>query len=90
MPIPITLIVGLTECRKCRECEAMLGRLQERYPGQLVVCTVPADDPRAEQYGVVMPPMVIVDDFVVSAGRVPPESALERLLGSRLVKEADA
>ena len=83
----ITLVVALKECPKCRKCEAMIARLQERYPGRIEFKRVPADSPDAEQFGVVMPPMLLVEDFLLSAGSVPRESGLIALVAEQIGEE---
>jgi hypothetical protein len=65
----------------------MIGRLQQAHPGGIDFRKVPADAPEAADYGVVMPPMVIVDDFIACAGKVPIESAFARLVAGQLAEK---
>ncbi|PIZ37493.1 MAG: hypothetical protein COY42_24110 [Armatimonadetes bacterium CG_4_10_14_0_8_um_filter_66_14] len=85
--VTITLITALHECPKCAKCEAMIGRLMEVHPGGIEFRKVPADAPEAADYGVVMPPMVIVDDFIACAGKVPLEGAFAKLVANQLAGE---
>lgn len=82
--LTITLITALRECDKCRRCEAMVQRLQSQWPGRIVLRKVKADAPEAEQYGVIMPPMLVVGKFIAAAGRVPREDGLTRLVAAEL------
>jgi len=82
--VRIKLITATHECPKCAKCETIIGRLMERYPGKIEFRKFPADTPEAEEYGVVMPPMVIVDEFIACAGNVPREGALENLVAAQL------
>lgn len=87
-PVEVVLVAALKECPKCLACEEMIGRLQAQHPGAIVLRKVRADDPEAESYGVVMPPMLIVGDFIACAGKVPIESALDKLITNELEKTA--
>ena len=82
--VTIILVSALKPCKKCQDCEAMIKRLQEQFPGQIEYRKIRADDPEAEDYGVVMPPMMILDDFLVSAGNVPIESGLKQIIEEQL------
>lgn len=86
--VTITLVSALRECNKCNACEAMIRRLQERFPGRIVFHKVRADDPEAAEYGVLMPPMLILDGFLLSAGNVPIESGLVTLVAEQLGEES--
>ena len=62
----------------------MVARLQERYPGRIEFRQYPADAPEAEEFGVIMPPMMLLEDFIVTAGKVPIESGLTKLIAKQL------
>jgi hypothetical protein len=78
------MVAAPRKCKKCEACTAMIDRLQAQFPGRIVFRVIPAADPEAEDYGVVMPPMLILDDFLVSAGNVPVESGLVQLITQQL------
>jgi len=82
--VDIVLVVATRECNKCRACEAMVRRLLEKHPGELCFRKVRDDAPEADEFGVVMPPMLVVSGVLVTAGRVPDERGLaavvERML----------
>jgi hypothetical protein len=82
--LTLTMISALKPCKKCDACREMVARLQARFPGRIEYCEFRADAPEAAQYGVIMPPMLIMDDFIVASGNVPVESGLTRLLASQL------
>lgn len=88
--ITIVLIAAPQKCAKCRQCEALLARLQERFPGQLSCRQLSALEEEARAFGVVLPPMLIVDDLIVSAGRVPDEEALVQLIEAKLSADQSA
>lgn len=83
----ITLITAPRECDRCRRCEEMVQRLQARWPGRIVLRKVKADAAEAEQYGVVMPPMLIVGNFLAAAGKVPREDALARIVAMEVEQD---
>ena len=78
------MIVAPRKCKKCEACEAMIGRLEEQHPGRIEFRRVPADSPEASAFGVVMPPMLIVDDFIAGAGNVPREDGLAKIVARQL------
>ena len=79
---------GRSNKLQLKACEAMVARFQERYPGQINYRKVPADAPEAADFGVVMPPMLLLDDMILCAGKVPVESGLAQLLANELRDEA--
>jgi hypothetical protein len=82
--LAITLISAPRPCPKCAQCRAMIARLQARHPGRLAFREIAADAPEAEDFGVVMPPMLILGDVILAAGRVPREDRLSALIADRL------
>jgi len=82
--VDIVLVVATRECNKCRACEAMVGRLLGKHPGELSFRKVRDDAPEADEFGVVMPPMLVVNGVLVTAGKIPDERGLgamvERML----------
>ena len=83
-PLTVTLIGAPRRCAKCEACEALLARLAERFPGRLEVRKYTTDDPAAEAYGVILPPVVVVADFLVALGTVPDEERLAQLIQKKL------
>jgi len=83
-PVVVTLLVAPRDCPKCTQCRALLSRLSERFGDRLACRILSLEDPEAEQFGVALPPMLLVGDFIAAAGRVPDETALVRLITRRL------
>jgi hypothetical protein len=86
-PLPnlvITLIVAPSRCAKCEACKGLITRLQERFPDRLDCRELSTDDEAAAAFGVVLPPVLIVGDFVAALGNVPQEEALTRLVAGKL------
>lgn len=86
----ITLINALHPCPKCAACREMVGRFQERFPGRIVFRQIEADSPQAADFGVIMPPMVLLEDFLVAAGKVPLEGGFEKLIARQLGEDRTA
>ena len=84
----ISIVVSPTKCKKCDACRAMADEMAAKYPGQLAVNVIPANSPEADEFGVVLPPTVIVGDFIVAAGKVPVESGLAKLVAKELGEES--
>ena len=84
MPVTIDIVVSPTKCKKCDECRAMAEDMAQRYPGQVQVNIIPANTPEADRYGVVLPPTVVVGDFIVAAGNVPRQKAFESIVKSEM------
>lgn len=78
--IRIVLIVAPTDCPKCRACREICADLAAAHPGQVKVEVLSCEAPEAARYGVVLPPTMVVDDFIVAAGRVPRRAAVARLV----------
>lgn len=83
------MVAAPRECPKCRKTEEVVRRLEAKHPGSIAFRKVSTDSPEAEQIGVVMPPMLLVDGILVSAGRVPDEAGLDRLIAVRLAKRPE-
>lgn len=83
-PVTITLVYGVEElgsvleCMRCISAERNARRVALRYPGQVRVQKVDLLDPRAARFGAVLPPMVAVNDEVISAGKGIAEEPLAR------------
>ena len=86
--VTLTLIEAPRGCRKCEACLAMIQRLQERWPGRVELKTIMADAPEAADYGLIMPPMLLLGDFIVATGKVPLESGLVKLVARELGEES--
>jgi hypothetical protein len=82
--LTINIVVSPTKCKKCDACRAMADEMAAKYPGRLVVNIIPANSPEADEYGVVLPPTVIVGDFIAAAGSVPRAGAFEAIIRDEL------
>jgi len=87
-PLALTLIVAPRGCPKCTKCRELLAQMQERFPDQLDCRVHSADDPAADQFGVVLPPLLMVGNFVAAMGSVPDADKLAQLIERKLASPA--
>lgn len=87
-PLPITLLVAPRQCSKCDRCRALLAQMQARFPDQLDCRIHSTDDPAADQFGVILPPVLMVGTFVAAMGSVPDEDKLAQLIARKLAAPA--
>lgn len=71
-------------CVKCKQAEQEARRAAAKFPGQVSVEKLSALSPEGAQFGFVLTPALVVNDRVVSQGRVPQESELERIFRQEL------
>lgn len=71
-------------CAKCKQAEAEAKKAADKFPGEVSVAKYSAFLPEAIQLGLIMTPAVVINGKVISQGRVPKESELERIFRSEL------
>jgi hypothetical protein len=71
-------------CTKCKQAEQEAKKAAAKFPRQVTVEKLWALSPEGVQFGFVMTPAVVVDGKVISQGRVPQESELERIFRQKL------
>ena len=71
-------------CVKCKQAEQEANKAAGRFPGRVRVEKLWALSPEGVGFGFVMTPAVVVNGKVISQGRVPQESELERIFRSEL------
>ncbi|MHB8997735.1 MAG: thioredoxin family protein [Armatimonadota bacterium] len=86
--VKITLIVTPKKCPKCHQCENLVARLLEEFPGQIEYVQLDTAAEEVQQFGMVLPPMLLIDDFIAAAGKVPIYEALVKLVTAKLAKDA--
>jgi hypothetical protein len=85
--VRILLVSAPKGCKKCAACEAMIERIRSKHGAALEFEKITSEDPEAAELGVVMPPMVLVDDLLIAAGKVPREDKLDAMVNKRLSGE---
>lgn len=82
--VKVTLIGAPRKCAKCVACEELVARLQERFPGSIDFHQYTTDDAEAAEFGVVMPPFLVVGNLIVAMGAVPEEDKVAQLIEKQL------
>jgi thiol-disulfide isomerase/thioredoxin len=74
-------IIGTTPpCVKCKRVEQEAQKAAQKFAGQVRVLKLDALSAEAQQYGLVVTPMVVINDQVVSSGKVLNAEQIEREL----------
>lgn len=63
-------------CANCKRAEREARKAAGKFPGQVEVVHLDALGPEAQQYGLMVTPVVVVGEEVVSTGRVVPAPKL--------------
>jgi hypothetical protein len=71
-------------CANCKRAEREALKAAKEFPGQVEVVHLDALGPEAHKYGLMVTPVVVVGDEVVSTGRVLPSPRLIPLIEKRL------
>ena len=71
-------------CANCKRAEAQAQKAADRFPGQVQVVKLDALGPKAEPYGFMTTPLVVVGEEVVGAGKVVPADRLASIIKKRL------
>ena len=60
-------------CVKCKEVTRRATKISEKYPGKVGVTHFDALSEEGDKYGIMMTPTIVINDKVVSIGKVPSE-----------------
>ena len=72
-------------CANCKRAEREARKAAEQFPGEVQVVHLDALGPEAAQYGLMVTPVVVVGQEVVSTGRVMPAAKLAPIIQAALV-----
>ncbi|MDD4876507.1 MAG: thioredoxin family protein [Dehalococcoidales bacterium] len=65
-------------CAKCKEVEKRANNISAKYPGKIEVTKFNALSEEGDKYGIMLTPTVVINDSVVSVGKVMSEGDLEK------------
>ena len=82
--IKVKVFGSTPPCSRCREMEKRAKRVAERYPGRVEVSKFDALSQEGDRYGIMLIPAVVLNDRVVSTGKVVSEGDLEKLIKGEL------
>ena len=68
--IKVKVFGSTPPCAKCKEVEKRAARVAERYSGQVEVAKFDAVSEEGHKYGVMLTPTVVINDKVISAGKL--------------------
>ena len=78
--IKVKVFGSIPPCAKCKEVEKRAVRVASKYPGQVEVSKLDAISEEGRKYNVFFTPTVVINDKVVSAGKVVSEGELEEAI----------
>ena len=67
-------------CAKCKEVTRWANKVAEKYPGKVGVTHFDALSAEGDKYGILMTPTIVINDKVVSFGKVPSEDDIEKMI----------
>jgi len=73
-------------CAKCKELTRRAAKVAEKFPGQVEVLKLDALSPEGDKYGIMMTPTLVINDKVVSIGKVPAEADIEKMINQLMEK----
>lgn len=65
---------------KCKEVTKRANKVAEKYPGKIEVTKFDALSSEGDKYGIMMTPTIVINDKVVSIGKVPSEDDIEKMI----------
>jgi protein-disulfide isomerase len=71
-------------CANCKRAEREARKAAEKFPGQVEVVHLDALGPEAQQYGLMVTPVIVVGEEVVATGKVLPAPQLAPIIEKHL------
>ena len=71
-------------CAKCMECEKRAKNVAERFNGQVEVEKFDALSKEGDKYSVMLTPTVVINDKVISVGKLLTEKEFEKAIHKQL------
>ena len=82
--IKVKIFGSIPPCAKCKELEKRAIKVAEKYPGMIEVAKFGAMSEEGDKYGIILTPTVVINDTVVSVGKVISEDELEKFVKKEL------
>lgn len=67
-------------CARCKELTKRAMKVAEKYPGKIEVEKLDAMSAEGDKYAIMMTPTVVINDKVVSVGKMPTEDEIETMI----------
>lgn len=78
-------IFGTTPpCANCKRAEAQAIKAGERYPDQVEVIKLDALGSEAASYGIMVTPVLVIDEEVIGIGKVVPAEKLISIIEKKV------
>jgi thiol-disulfide isomerase/thioredoxin len=71
-------------CANCKRAEREAQKAAQRFPGQVEVVHLDALGPEAQQYGLMVTPVIVVGEEVVATGKALPAPQLAPIIEEHL------
>jgi protein-disulfide isomerase len=71
-------------CANCKRAEREARKAAEQFPGRVEVVHLDALGPEAQQYGLMVTPVIVVGEDIVSTGKVLPAPKLVPIIEKAL------
>jgi thiol-disulfide isomerase/thioredoxin len=78
--IEVKVFGSTPPCARCKEVTKRANRIAKKYPGKISVAHFDALSSDGEKYGIFLIPAIVINDKIVSAGKVPEEDEIEQLI----------
>ena len=77
----VVKVFGTTPpCARCKELTKRATKVAEKYPGKVEVTKFDALSAEGDKYAIMITPTIVINDKVVSVGKVPAEDDIEKML----------
>ena len=67
-------------CARCKELTRRANNIAKKHPGDISVTHYDALSEEGEKYGIMMTPTLVINEKVVSVGKVPTEEDIEKMI----------
>jgi thiol-disulfide isomerase/thioredoxin len=71
-------------CANCKRAEIQAQKAADQFPGQVKVIKLDALGEEAEAFGIMSTPLIVVNEEVVSRGKVLPAAKLVDIINAQL------
>jgi len=82
--IQIKVFGTIPPCGNCEHAEQQVQKAAELFPGQVEIQKLDALGPEAEAYGIMSTPLIVINEEVVSIGRVLPALKIADIIRNAL------
>ncbi len=82
--LEIKIFGSMPPCAKCKKVEEVVKKVVEEYNGDIFVKKYEPTSDRADEYGIMMTPAVVVGDILVSSGAIPKEKGIKKAIDIKL------